>query len=52
MYEADDDPYRDQIEAFVDDVMGKKNERVLSSFEDAIQTYEFTWGIKEASETG
>ena len=24
--------------------------RVLSTFEDAIQTYEFTWGIREASE--
>jgi len=49
-YEWDDDPYRDQIEAFVADVEGKKNGRVLSTFEDAVQTYEFTWGIREASE--
>ena len=24
--------------------------RVLSTFEDAVQTYEFTWGIRQASE--
>jgi len=50
MYEWDDDPYLDQIEAFVSDVeMGKKR-RVLSTFEDAVKTYEFTWGIRETSE--
>jgi hypothetical protein len=27
-----------------------KAERILSSFEDAAQTYEFTWAIRDASE--
>jgi hypothetical protein len=49
VYEWDDDPYLGQIEAFVSDV-GYGTKRVLSTFEDAIQTYEFTWGIREASE--
>jgi hypothetical protein len=49
-YEWDDDPYSHQIEAFVADVEGEKKGRVLSTFEDAVQTYEFTWGIRQASE--
>jgi len=51
VFEWDDDPYLDQIEAFVADVQnGMKGKRVLSTFEDAVQTYEFTWAIREASE--
>ena len=50
MYEWDDDPYLDQIEAFVADVEMGKNGRVLSTFEDAVKTYEFTWRIRRASE--
>ena len=39
------------MEAFVHDVdEGKKIQTVLSSFEDALNTYEFTWAIKGASE--
>ena len=49
-YGWDDDPYRDQIESFVADVENKKNGRVLSTFEDAVQTYELTWGIRHGSE--
>jgi hypothetical protein len=55
-----DDPYFSQIEAFVEDVQvhasdGQVSEKVgerasLSSFEDAVKTYEFTWAIREASE--
>jgi hypothetical protein len=49
VYEWEDDPYLGQIEAFVSDVEhGTK--RVLSTFEDAIHTYDLTWGIREASE--
>jgi hypothetical protein len=50
LYEWDDDPYLDQIEVFVADVEIGNNRRVLSTFEDAVKTYEFTWGIREASE--
>ena len=49
MYEWDDDPYYDQIEAFVNDVQ-ERQEKVLSPFDDAFKTYEFTWSIRLASE--
>jgi hypothetical protein len=50
VYELDDDPYFSQIEAFVGDVEGPTRGRVLSSFEDAVETYAFTWAIREAAE--
>jgi Putative oxidoreductase C terminal domain len=51
VHEWDDDPYYNQLEAFVADVKGGcKPNRVLSTFKDALGTYEFTWGIKEDSE--
>lgn len=50
LYEWEDDPYFAQIQAFVSDVEGGNTQRVLSKFEDALQTYEFTWAIRTASE--
>jgi hypothetical protein len=50
VYEWDDDPYFSQIEAFVGDVDGRSRRRVLSSLEDAVETYAFTWAIREAAE--
>jgi len=50
LYEWEDDPYFDQIQAFVSDVESGMAQRVLSTFEDALQTYEFTWAIRTASE--
>ena len=50
LYEWEDDPYFDEIQAFVLDVEGGTSKRVLSTFEDAVQTYEFTWAIRTASE--
>lgn len=50
LYEWEDDPYFDQIQAFVSDVESGETQRVLSTFEDAVQTYEFTWAIRTASE--
>ena len=51
LYEWDDDPYLSEIEAFIEDVEGHDGRgKVLSSFEDAVRTYELTWAIREASE--
>jgi predicted dehydrogenase len=51
VYEGEDDPYLNQIEAFVEDVeQGGEIHRILSTFQDAVKTYEFTWRIKDASE--
>jgi hypothetical protein len=50
LYECEDDPYLDQIQAFVSGVESGSKQEVLSTFEDAVQTYEFTWAIREASE--
>jgi hypothetical protein len=51
VYAWADDPYFSEIKAFVADVEGKKGPRqVLSSFADAVKTYEFTWAIRDRSE--
>jgi hypothetical protein len=52
MIEMNDDPYSGQLEAFIADAEAAPRGRVLSTFEDAFKTYEFTWAIKEASECG
>ncbi|EIW51521.1 uncharacterized protein TRAVEDRAFT_176340 [Trametes versicolor FP-101664 SS1] len=48
----EDDPFRTELETFVDVVEERgSRDRVLSSYEDAIKTYELTWAIRRASET-
>ncbi|PIL22951.1 hypothetical protein GSI_15647 [Ganoderma sinense ZZ0214-1] len=46
-----DDPFYTELATFVDVVEGRReSEGVLSSYEDAIKTYELTWAIRRASE--
>ncbi|WVF71483.1 hypothetical protein IAT40_006289 [Kwoniella sp. CBS 6097] len=48
---TDDDCYLSEVEAIIDVVDGKADKSViLSSYEDAIQTYELTWAIRRAGE--
>jgi len=47
----DDDPFYSEMSNFIDVV--KKDQpasKILSSYEDAVKTYELTWAIREASE--
>jgi hypothetical protein len=49
----DDDPYFGEFSTFIDAVESPTKENVsliLSSFEDAVSTYDLTWRIREASE--
>ncbi|OSD07606.1 hypothetical protein PYCCODRAFT_1403293 [Trametes coccinea BRFM310] len=49
---ANDDPFHTELGTFLDVVDGKASkDRILSSYEDAIKTYELTWAIRRASET-
>jgi len=47
-----DDPYFSEISTFVDavDTPSSATPRILSSYEDACQTYKFTWEIRRAAE--
>jgi len=51
---SDDDPFFSEASNFIDVVEGKnyasEEVNILSSFEDACKTYEFTWAIRNASE--
>ncbi|WVW83941.1 hypothetical protein I302_105964 [Kwoniella bestiolae CBS 10118] len=48
---TDDDCYLSEIEAIIDVIDGKSDRSViLSPYEDAIKTYEFTWAIRLAGE--
>ncbi|WVQ67637.1 uncharacterized protein L199_005840 [Kwoniella botswanensis] len=48
---TDDDCYLTEIEAIIDVIDGKSDKSViLSPYEDAIKTYEFTWAIRLAGE--
>jgi len=46
----DDDPFFSEVSNFVDCIEGGPDPHVLSSFEDATKTYEFTWAIRRATE--
>ncbi|OLL24696.1 hypothetical protein NEOLI_003179 [Neolecta irregularis DAH-3] len=46
----DDDPYFGEISTLVDAVETGDRSQILSSFEDAMKTYEATWAIRLASE--
>jgi hypothetical protein len=49
----DDDPYNGEFSTFIDAVDRPSPETmslILSSFEDAVKTYDLTWRIREASE--
>ncbi|KAI9057498.1 hypothetical protein FKP32DRAFT_1637749 [Trametes sanguinea] len=49
---ADDDPFHTELATFLDVVDGRASrEQILSSYEDAIKTYELTWAIRRASES-
>lgn len=48
---TDDDPFHTELATFIDVVEGRRGgEEILSSYEDAIKTYELTWAIRRASE--
>jgi hypothetical protein len=47
-----DDPFYTEISAIVDAVETSSGEGLLSSYEDALRTYEFTWAIRRAGEKG
>jgi predicted dehydrogenase len=46
----DDDPFFSEVSNFVDCIEGGPDPHILSSFEDATKTYEFTWAIRRATE--
>ncbi|WVN90351.1 uncharacterized protein L203_105587 [Cryptococcus depauperatus CBS 7841] len=47
-----DDPYQTEMDTFIDTVEGLPPKlKILSSYEDAAQTYELTWAIRESSES-
>jgi predicted dehydrogenase len=47
----DDDPFLGEFSAFVDSIdQGSGQSKILSTYEDACKTYEFSWAIREASE--
>lgn len=46
-----DDPFFSEVSNLIDNVeKGKGSAPILSSYEDAVQTYALTWKIREASE--
>ncbi|GJE89804.1 Gfo/Idh/MocA family oxidoreductase [Phanerochaete sordida] len=51
---ADDDPFFSEVSVFVDNIEdieeSPETAEILSSFEDAVRTYELTWAITEAAE--
>ncbi|KAJ9112820.1 hypothetical protein QFC20_002148 [Naganishia adeliensis] len=47
---TDDDPFFSEVSNFIDCIEGGPDPHILSSFEDATKTYEFTWAIRLASE--
>jgi len=46
----DDDPYFGEFSTFIEAVESTDTTMILSSFEDAVKTYDLTWRIREASE--
>lgn len=45
-----DDPFYNEMSAFIDRSLGEAEPEILSSFADAARTYEATWAIRLASE--
>ncbi|KAL1410561.1 hypothetical protein Q8F55_004574 [Vanrija albida] len=45
-----DDPYYNEMSNFIDAVEGGDDPRILSGWDDAAKSYEFTWAIRNASE--
>jgi hypothetical protein len=45
-----DDPFYSEISAMVDAVEGNAESSLLSTFEDALKTYQLTWAIRRAGE--
>lgn len=45
-----DDPYQTEMNHFIDTIEGGENPEILSTYEDAAKTYEFTWAIRQSSE--
>ena len=45
-----DDPYQTEMNHFIDAIEGGPEPTILSGYEDATQTYELTWAIRNASE--
>lgn len=46
----DDDPYFGEIECFIDSIENKDlHHEILSTYEDAVKTYEMTWAITNAN---
>ncbi|KAI0647674.1 putative oxidoreductase C terminal-domain-containing protein [Trametes meyenii] len=49
---TNDDPFYTELASFLDVVEGRRlgKDKIMSSYEDAIKTYELTWAIRRASE--
>ncbi|RPD62848.1 hypothetical protein L227DRAFT_573367 [Lentinus tigrinus ALCF2SS1-6] len=48
---TEDDPFHTELATFIDVVDGRRpSSDILSSYEDAVKTYELTWAIRRASE--
>jgi len=48
---GDDDPFFSEVSNLIDVIEhGEGTSEILSTYEDACKTYEFTWAIREASE--
>lgn len=46
-----DDPYKTEIECFIEAARTKNTERVACSYSDAAKTYEFSWKIRSTSKS-
>lgn len=45
-----DDPFYSEISTMIDAVESGSSDGLLSTFDDALRTYEFTWAIRKAGE--
>lgn len=53
VFSVEDDPFYSEMDAVIKAVTeGHPSPGILSSFEDALQTYWLTWHIRHASESG
>jgi hypothetical protein len=46
-----DDPFYTEISEMVDAVDLGKSDGILSTFDDGLKTYQFTWEIRKSGET-
>jgi len=46
----DDDPYENELQAFVSAIRSQDRSQIRSPYEDAFETYKMTWAIRRAAE--